>query len=166
MVKKKSSKEEGYSEANFSVDMSSAREYAAHPIYYPLAKEIKRRRRSYPGEPVYQKRYKWWIDHSFGDSAAKWAASYRLGLPKKTVGLKEGEEVAIEKAIKTGERRPLLVETLSKKFNKSKEKVIAELDKKLRLRDKAKKIEKGLIAPGIALLSPRVESNIFTDTSD
>jgi len=149
-------------EEEIEIDFSEVPKYTAAPVYKTKGKRV---RRSYPSESVYQKRKQWWLDRGFGEQAAKWAASWRLGEPKKTRRVTLTEKVAIDNAILTAGRRQYAIDYEMRRFNLTREKAIKKLDTRLRILDRDRKIEKGLVEPGISLDSPKIESNIFRDIS-
>ena len=124
-----------------------------------------RRKRSYPGENIFQKRYQYWIDHKFGDAAARWAARYRLGEPKKRGYLSDREERSAEDALKVARRRPAMVEYRMRRYGETEKEAIAYWDNKLKLEDLAGKISRGILPEGYSLSGRKVESNIFKDVS-
>lgn len=141
-------------------------ELARSPTYQTLGKKGRKKRKSYPGEAVYQKRHMWWIAHGFGDQAARWAASWRLGRPKKRAPATEREASAIENAIKAGTLRLGKIKILRrKKPDMTEEEIITGLDKKLRLKDRDDKLSAAKIEEDTPLSSKKIESNIYKEGS-
>lgn len=138
------------------------------PRYTPSGKARQPTRRSYPNERIFQQRKKWWMEQGFGEDAAKWAASWRLGEPRKLRGVEtESERKAIENAIRVAVRRKAIVERTVRSTGQSREEVIKQLDKQLRSKDKYKKAAWGLrgVEEDTSIYSPTIEPNIFLDVS-
>lgn len=132
------------------------------PSYLTKGKGKKRRtRKSYPGEAVYQRRKKWWEAHDYGEDAAKWAAGWRLGLPKKKGKMRDWEVTAIDRAIKLADKRVAEVNYRMETFKESKGKAIKHLDEELRLKDKAEKVNRGLVEPDISIYHKKIQPNIY-----
>jgi len=131
------------------------------PAYLSRGKRKKRTRKSYPSESVFKKRKRWWIEHDFGEEAAEWAASWRLGLPMKKGRKKDWEQAALDRAIKLADRRVAEVAYRMRKFGETKEEAIKHLDEELRKRDKDQKVKGGLVEPDISIYHKKIKPNIF-----
>jgi hypothetical protein len=145
-------------------DRNLRRELPVAPELTPTRRKI-RHKKSYPGEAIFQKRYRWWLDHKFGDEAARWAARYRLGEPRKRGILSDREDRSAEDAIKVAKRRPSMVAYRMRRYGETEKEAIAFWDRKLRLQDLESKVDKGLVPEGYSLSGRKVESNIFKDVS-
>jgi len=121
----------------------------------------KRSRSSSPREAVYQKRYKWWIAHDFGEDAARWAAKYRFGKPKRVRNVKPGEVDAINNIIRLADRRIGEVRYRMRTFGETKEQAIKHLDDELRTRDKREKVLGRFVEPDISIYHKKIQPNIF-----
>lgn len=134
------------------------------PEFVPKRRRV-RHKKSYPGEAIFQKRYNFWIDHKFGDKAARWAAKFRLGEPRKRGPLTDREERSIEDALKIAQRRPAMVAYRMRRYGETELEAIAYWDNELRLKDMAGKVYIGVLPEGYSLSGRKVESNIFKDVS-
>ena len=135
--------------------------------YKPTGKS-KDARRSHPSEGVYRKRKEWWESMGFGEDTAKWAAKWRLGEPKKKRGIEsEAEQQAIDDAIRTAYRRKEVVASIERRTDKSREDIIRDLDEKMRVKDKAKKLVDHIkgVEWDTDIYSKSIEPNIFLDRS-
>lgn len=141
-------------------------------VYTPTGKSKQGRRKSYPGEAAYKKRKQYWQNMGFGEDAAKWAAAWRFGEPKKTRGVKTDEErKSIERAIRTAERRRDMIDRIMRselqRKGRTREEVIAHYDRKLREKDKIRKLADKIkgVEWDTSIYDKSIEPNIFVDPS-
>lgn len=123
---------------------------------------------SSPKEQIYQKRYDWWVAHGFGESPARWAASWRLGMPKKVRNLKPGEDAQVERALRAAAAREVRIRDEQLAHPKRKlEKIINDLDKRLTEFAWDRMVQRGYTKweANEALRRGKIDANIFYELS-
>lgn len=143
------------------LDFSKSDPKRAHPTYRSAGKARPRIGNSRPTERIYQQRHAWWISKGFSPKYAAWAASFRLGEPKRKTTW--SNEVSVNQALLVANAREAHISALVKEKGISKEQAISRLDRRLRnLNIKALMEDKGYSREEAGR---KVESNIYRDIS-